>query len=85
MVVYNADYGGENLPTKKDAVDPMSVTQAEPESLGLSNDSLNTEGHPAVSPKEGELPCLLCKWFTRRMENTQKEFVKHVEKFHMES
>ena len=50
--------------------------------------SLNTETQPTdpsvPSDTSDELPpCTLCLWFEKRLKNTIRENVKHMEKYHV--
>ncbi len=58
-------------------------TKNEGQSPTSSNDSLNTEIPPAPPQPEQAPPCSLCLWLEKRMNNTSKEMVKHMEKYHV--
>ncbi len=53
-----------------------------PESNGSSKPSLNTEREPITVPSS-PAPCTLCHWFEKRLNNTLKEQIKHMEKYHL--
>lgn len=50
---------------------------------GSSTDSLNTESQPVPPQKEQAPPCNLCLWLDKRINNTIKEQIKHMEKYHV--
>lgn len=50
---------------------------------GSSTDSLNTENQPVPPEKEQASPCNLCLWLEKRINNTVKEQIKHMEKYHV--
>ncbi len=52
-------------------------------SPGLLNDSLNTETPPVPPRKKQAPPCTLCHWLEKRMSNTGKELITHMEKYHL--
>ncbi len=52
-------------------------------SAGSSKDSLNTEQPPVPPQTEQAPPCGLCLWLERRINNTVKEQIKHMEKYHI--
>ena len=70
-----------DISTPLPTVEEMSK---EPESDGSSTDCLNTEEQPAPPQKEQAPPCVLCKWFEKRLENTMKENVRHMTKYHLD-
>ena len=86
--VHNAYYGERSFMTKKLRQD---ATPEEGEDIGgelrelptSSTDSSNTETAPAAPPKEQASPCVLCLWFEKRLTNTMKEHVKHMEGYHL--
>lgn len=61
----------------------LKVKSDKNESDGSSGSSLNTERQPATKRRKHKDTCNLCDWFERRMTNTNKKFVRHVEKFHL--
>ena len=70
---------------KKEVVNPESSeapTEAQ-ESNGSSKLLLNTEEQPVPPVKEQAPPCILCQWFEKRLTNTMKEHVKHMEGYHL--
>ncbi len=50
---------------------------------GVSNELLNTEKKPIPAVVQDPAPCPLCKWFEKRLNNTLKEQIKHMEKYHV--
>lgn len=50
----------------------------------LSSDSLSTEEMPVPPQKEQASLCVLCRWFEKRLEDTMKEHVRHMTKYHLD-
>ena len=74
--------------TKKAKVEEKQVTELMNDSSVSSGSlklSMNTEDRPVPPPLAQAPPCILCRWFNKRMENTAKEQVKHVEMYHMDT
>ncbi len=80
MDVYNAVSGEGDYRMSKE----KELETPKPEkSIGSSPDSLNTELRPVAPQKEQTSPCVLCAWLERRLNNTSKELVKHMEAYHI--
>lgn len=50
---------------------------------GSTGESLNTEQKPTLVVEELPPSCPLCKWFDKRLNNTLREQIKHMEKYHV--
>ena len=71
------------MPRRRESQNPKLVVADESESGSSSSSSasLNTELQPAPSLSYSK--CTLCTWLERRIANTIKEQIKHMEKYHV--
>ncbi len=60
------------------------MSKASQSQTDCTTDSLNIEKKPVEPVIQQAPPCVLCKWFEKRLNNTLKEQINHMEKYHVE-
>ncbi len=59
------------------------MSKKKTKAIGSTDESLDTELPPIPVAVEAIPPCILCKWLEKRLNNTLKEQIKHMEKYHV--